>query len=276
MQVSSVIEGKSDIVNLRDGTKLAFRLVKGAGQDRCVLVHSLCMTGSFWDRVIPYLLDAGDVLVYDCRGHGRSGKPKGSQPVERHADDLADLLDAVGWRKAVVAGASMGGCISLAFAARHPQRVSGLGLIDTTAWYGPDAPQRWEERGQRGFREGLASLIEFQKKRWVTDRFREQHPEIVDEAISIFLANDPDSYLEICRMLGHADLRELPPFDFPTRILVGEEDYATPIAMAEATHALIPDSTLTVIENARHLTPLEAPERVAAELKLLFASAAGR
>jgi 3-oxoadipate enol-lactonase len=261
-----------DFATTRDGVRLAYRLTKGGGAGRCVLVHSLAMNGSFWDRLVPYLLDRADVLVYDCRGHGRSDKPKGAQPVERHADDLADLLDAIGWPKAVVAGASMGGCIALAFAGRHPQRVTGLGLIDTTAWYGPKAPEQWEERGQKGLLEGMASLIDFQKTRWVTDVFRAQHPEIVDDAISIFLANDPDAYLETCRMLGQVDLRKLPPFDFPTRIVVGEEDYATPIAMAEATRTLIPGSTLTVLEHARHLTPLETPERVAAELMPLLTS----
>jgi 3-oxoadipate enol-lactonase len=268
--VSNTNPSVSDFATTHDGVRLAYRLTKGGGPDRCVLVHSLAMTGSFWDRLTPYLLNRTDVLVYDCRGHGRSDKPKGAQPVERHADDLADLLDAVGWPKAVVAGASMGGCIALAFAARRPQRVSGLGLIDTTAWYGPKAPEQWEERGQKGLREGMASLIDFQKTRWVTDAFRERHPAIVDEAISAFLANDPDAYLETCRMLGGVDLRKLPAFDFPTRIVVGEEDYATPIAMAEATRALISGSTLTVLDHARHLTPLETPERVAAELMPLF------
>jgi 3-oxoadipate enol-lactonase len=231
------------------------------------------MDASFWRRTLPYVRDFADVLLYDCRGHGRSDKPPGSQPVERHADDLADLLDAVGWEKAVVAGASMGGCISLAFAARYPQRVAGLGLIDTTAWYGPDAPEKWEERGQKGVTEGMASLVPFQKSRWVTEKFLKENPAVVDEAIAVFLANEPQAYLETCRMLGAADLRKLPKFDFATRIVVGIEDYATPVAMAEATHKLIPGSTLTVLDNARHLTPLECPERIGDELKLLIEGA---
>jgi 3-oxoadipate enol-lactonase len=271
---SAKIDG--NVVTARDGTRLACRLIKGSGtgrQGQFALVHSLAMDGSFWDRVAGFLNGSGDVLLYDCRGHGRSGKPKGAQPVVRHADDLADLLDAVGWRQAIVAGASMGGCIALAFAARYPERVSGLGLIDTTAWYGPDAPAQWEERGQKGLREGMAALIEFQKTRWVSEAFRKDHPELLDEAISVFLANDPEAYLEVCRMLGAVDLRKLPAFPFPTRIVVGAEDYATPIAMAEATRDLIPGSKLTVLDGVRHLTPLECPERIAAEIKVLLADA---
>jgi 3-oxoadipate enol-lactonase len=270
MQTSSATADKLASITARDGTKLVYRLIKGAGKGRCALVHSLAMNGDFWDRVTPYLATSADVLVYDCRGHGRSDKPKGSQPIERHADDLADLLDAVGWKQAVVAGASMGGCIALAFAARYPERLSGLGLIDTTAWYGPKAPEQWEERGQKGLTEGMASLVDFQKTRWVTDRFREENPKVVDEAISVFLANDPEAYLETCRMLGTADMRKLPHFSFPTRIVVGSEDYATPVAMAEATRDLIPGSKLTVLEGVRHLTPLECPDLIAAELTALL------
>lgn len=72
-------------------------------------------------------------------------------------------------------------------------------------------------------------------------------------------------------MLGACDVRgALPGLRVPTRILVGEEDYATPVKMAEALHAAIADSSMEVLPKARHLTPLEAPERVAAELKTLL------
>lgn len=257
----------------RDGARLSYEMHKGAGRGRCVLVHSLAMDASFWRRVLPYVQEFADVLVYDCRNHGRSDKAAAFHAVESHADDLRDLLDAIGWDKAVVAGASMGGCIALAFAARYPQRVSGLGLFDTTAWYGADAPEKWEERGQKGVTEGMAALVAFQKSRWVTERFLKEHPEVVEEAIAVFLANDPQAYLQTCRMLGAADLRKLPPFGFPTRIVVGVEDYATPVAMAEALRDLIPGAALTVFDNTRHLTPLECPERIGAELKLLVQGA---
>ena len=56
----------------------------------------------------------------------------------------------------------------------------------------------------------------------------------------------------------------------PVRIAVGDEDYATPVAMAETLHRGIKGSTLTVFKSARHLTPLEVPERVAAELQRLI------
>ena len=255
----------------RDGTRLACTLHEHpAAMAHIVLVHSLAMDRSFWRPVAERLATKACVLLPDCRGHGRSDKPEGPVTVERHADDLADLMDQLGWRSAVVAGASMGGCIALAFAIRHPQRVSALGLVDTTAWYGADAPKSWEQRANAALTAGLSSLTDFQVTRWFGDEFRADHPQVVKDCVDTFVRNDVAAYAQTCRMLGACDLRPgLASIGVPTAIMVGEEDYATPLAMAEAMHNAIAASTLTVLPGARHLTPLERPDQIAAELDRL-------
>ncbi len=261
----------SSVAQTRDGTRLAYS-VRGSGANGAVLVHSLAMDGDFWDPVAERLSEQMPVLTYDCRGHGRSGKPAGPYTVELFARDLADLLDHVGWTSALVAGASMGGCISLAFAAAYPGRTAALGLIDTTAWYGADAPKQWAERGDKAAKDGMGALVEFQTTRWFGDQFRAQHPEIVAESVAVFMKNDVAAYVETCRMLGAADIRAaLPSFTMPAAIVVGDEDYATPVAMSEALQRAIKGSTLTVMKGARHLTPLEVPDRIADELLALAA-----
>jgi 3-oxoadipate enol-lactonase len=107
--------------------------------------------------------------------------------------------------------------------------------------------------------------------RWFTDGFRTANPDIVKRSVDIFLANDPAAYAETCRMLGACNLEAgLPQMKMPAAVVVGDEDYATPVAMAETLHRGIKGSTLTVLKGARHLTPLETPERVAAELARLI------
>jgi 3-oxoadipate enol-lactonase len=56
-------------------------------------------------------------------------------------------------------------------------------------------------------------------------------------------------------------------------VIVGEEDYATPVAMSQDLHEMIPNSTLTVIPRGRHLTPVQCPKEIAALLKDLVAKA---
>ena len=129
--------------------------------------------------------------------------------------------------------------------------------------------------GAKAEAEGLASLLPFQRTRWFGDEFRAKSPEVVEKAERIFLANATPAYVGTCRMLGAADLRSgLGGIRAPTAILVGAEDYATPPEMAEAMRSAMPGATLQVIENARHFTPLEIPDRIAAEIAALADRAA--
>jgi 3-oxoadipate enol-lactonase len=255
---------------LRDGTRLVYDLHgRDDGRPRLVLIHSLGMDRFFWAPTIAALGDAAVILAYDCRGHGASDRPKQAYRIEQFADDLAELMDQVGWPAAVVAGASMGGCTTLAFAARHARRALALGLIDTTAWY--DAAGKWEERAVKAETAGLAAMVDFQVTRWFTDGFRAANPAIVKENVDRLLANDPAAFASTCRMLGACNVEAaLAQMTMPAAIIVGDEDYATPVAMAETLHRGIKGSTLTVLEHARHLTPLEMPERIAAELQRLI------
>jgi 3-oxoadipate enol-lactonase len=263
----------SEQAQTRDGTRIDYTLYgdKNA-KNRVALVHSVAMDREFWKPVAERLAGKAAVVTYDARGHGESGKPGGPYTVELFAEDLSDLLDHLGWDKALVAGASMGGMVALAFAGIFPERTTALGLIDTTAWYGPEAPKNWAERADKAMRSGLGSLVEFQTTRWFSDKFRTEHPEVMKRSVDIFLKNDVAAYGEACRMLGKGDVRwALPTLKMPTAVIVGEEDYAAPPAMAEALHKGIAGSTYTLLPKARHLTPLEVPDTIAAELERLMA-----
>jgi 3-oxoadipate enol-lactonase len=237
------------------------------GAPRVVLIHSLALDRHVWDGVVPQLASKAEVLTYDCRGHGQSDRLPGRYTAESFAEDLAQLLDHVGWDKAAIAGCSMGGCVALAFAGLHPERVTALGLIDTTAWYGEDAPQTFRTRAEAAREKGMRGLVDFQVTRWFSDTYRETNPPAMQRAVETFVANDFECYAATTALLGDADARTyLPSLRMPVAILVGEEDYATPVAMAQYLHEQLPQSTLTVLPQARHLTPIEHPEAVAAAI----------
>lgn len=251
-----------------DGTPLAF-IVRRATSDAPViaLVHSLGMDHRFWDPIAQRLAGRATVVAIDARGHGQSGLGQMPCTAQRMAQDLLDLLDHLAVQRAIVGGASMGGCVALQFAGSYPERTAGVALMDTTAWYGPTAPKDWEDRALNAQAKGLASMVEFQQTRWFSDGFRASHPQVVQASIDTFLANDLAGYMAACRMLGAFDGRALlAGVSVPTLVLVGDEDYAAPVAMAQALHEGIAGSHLDVIQGARHLTPLEVPDRVAAAL----------
>ncbi len=239
---------------------------------RLALIHSLALDRTIWDGVVRELAGDVHILTYDCRGHGKSGKPAGPYSVEQYARDLAELFDHVGWTSATVAGCSMGGCVAQAFGGLYPERATALGLIDTTAWYGAEAPKQWRERAVNVKVNGLGGLVDFQLSRWFGDQFRAEHADVVQATARVFLASDLEAYASTCILLGDADVR---PFHaamkMPVAVIVGEEDYATPIAMARQMHESIAGSTLTILPGARHLTPIESAQRIALEMRALMA-----
>lgn len=238
---------------------------------RLALIHSLALDRTVWDGVVERLKSEAEILTYDCRGHGQSARTAGPYTAELFARDLAELLDRLGWQKTAVAGCSMGGNVAQAFASAFPQRTTALGLIDTTAWYGEDAPAKFRERADTARAKGMAGLIDFQLTRWFSDDFRAENPAVLRRTTDIFVANDVECYAASCELLGAVDMRaRLPSLTMPVAIVVGEDDYATPVGMSQLLHAGIPYSTLTIIPRARHLTPIEFPNRVATELRGLL------
>jgi 3-oxoadipate enol-lactonase len=264
---------QSGTATLSDGSTLAYTqyLAARPHAPRLVLIHSLALDRSVWDGVVRELATDADILTYDCRGHGHSDRRAQVYTADLFARDLAELLDRVGWSRAAVAGCSMGGCVALAFAALFPSRVAALGLIDTTAWYGDDAPAKFKERADAARAKGMSALFGFQSTRWFSDHFRATHPDVLARTLDVFVASDLDCYAATCDLLGAVDVRShLPSFRMPVAVVVGEEDYATPVAMARQLHAAIRQSTLTIIPGARHLTPIEHPATIAAELRVVM------
>jgi 3-oxoadipate enol-lactonase len=260
-------------VTAADGASIAYTLhsaERPAGsppRPRIALIHSLALDRSVWDGVVPLLTSHADVLTYDCRGHGKSSRAKKKYTPELFAGDLAGLLDHVKWPRATIAGCSMGGCIAQAFAGVYPDRVEALAVIDSTAWYGPTASKDWRERAATAATKGFGALSAFQATRWVSDAFREAHPEVIRAYMDVFLANDADCYTATCEMLGDADLRHYQPaMKMPVSVIVGEEDYATPVAMSEQIHQAVANATLAVLPKVRHITPVECPAVIAEKI----------
>lgn len=253
-------------VTADDGCALAVHRLRAGSTDAAplLLVHALAMDGLMWRDLVEFMLPGPAVYAVDCRGHGRSGKPAGPYLTARFAQDLAQVLDALGAPKAHLVGCSMGGTIALSFAGTYPQRLASLTVIDSTACYGADAPPAWEARAQKALTGGLESLLQFQVERWFSPAYAQSHPAQVEALIATFKRNSVPAYVETCRMLGSADERAgLASYRGPCAVIVGAEDYATPVAMSQEIAGLIPGALLTVLPDVRHYTPVEAPQAVA-------------
>jgi 3-oxoadipate enol-lactonase len=226
-----------------------------------VLLHPLAEAGELWRRLIDDLTPLFRVVAPDARGHGAS-KWDGEQfSVPDLADDVAALVDHFGAGSARVAALSMGGCTAVALAVRHPGLVHSLVLAGATADYGPGKAATWGERAEKAVTVPREKQLAFQVDRWFSPRFLEQDPAEVERVSRIFTETASQAHAAACRALGaYDDSARLGEITAPTLVLVGEDDYATPPAMAEALHAGIASSRLQVLPEVRHLSLVESPQ----------------
>lgn len=118
---------------LRPGSSIAYRVRPAArpGSPPVVLLHGLASNMTRWSEFVEHtrLAEQHDVIRLDLRGHG-SSDTRGAIGLEVWAGDLMALLDREGHAQAVLVGHSLGAQLALHCAARHPQRVAALVLID--------------------------------------------------------------------------------------------------------------------------------------------------
>src|SRR5476651_113053 len=107
----------------RDGVKIHYE-VAGDGP-ALILTHGYSSTAQMWAGQIAPLAAHFKVITWDMRGHGASDYPLDQSAYSEEATvaDMAALLDAVGAKDAIVGGLSLGGYMSLAFNATHPERT---------------------------------------------------------------------------------------------------------------------------------------------------------
>lgn len=229
-----------------------------------VLLHPLALAGEVWRPLGTALAADFHVLAPDQRGHGRTSWDRDRFSIEDMAGDLVDALGTLGIESAHLLGMSMGGSVALTFAGLYPERVRSLVLADTTAWYGENAVTTWNERAAKAVAVPRENQVPFQVDRWFTEAFRTSHPSEVQRVVDIFVDTDSEAHAAASRAMGEMDSRHLlPSITAPTLVLVGEEDYATPPAMARELADGIPGATLRVLPALRHLSLVEQPELAA-------------
>ncbi|MFD6418154.1 alpha/beta fold hydrolase [Streptomyces sp. NPDC060194] len=246
-----------------------------------VLVHGHPFDRTLWEPQAGALTGAGwRVVAPDLRGYGRSGVTPGRVLLADFADDLAALLDHLGVERAVVGGVSMGGQIAMEFRGRHPRRVRGLVLSDTSA--------RAESAEGKAFRNALADRLLAEGMDGyageVIDKMLAAYnvaamPEVAEHVLGMMRATDPRGAAAALR--GRAERPDyadtLRSVEEPVLVVVGADDVYTPVAEAEAIRGLVPHARLAVVEGAGHLPGAEQPARFnAVLLDFLAHEVAGR
>ncbi|GGS83972.1 bifunctional 3-oxoadipate enol-lactonase/4-carboxymuconolactone decarboxylase PcaDC [Streptomyces cinerochromogenes] len=227
-----------------------------------LLGPSLGTSLALWDQVAPELSAAHRVIRWDLPGHGGSAADLigPGATVGDLAALVLELADALGLDRFAYAGVSLGGAVGLHLAVHHPERVSSLAVLCSSAHFGGEAP--WRERAERVRREGLAGLAESADARWFTPGFS------VPRLIRDHREADPGAYAACCDALAAFDLRDrLGDITVPTLLVAGRQDPATPPAHLREIADAVPAATLVELRGASHLAPAQCPRAVLTALR---------
>lgn len=136
-----------------DGVEIQLAVWKGEGKS-VICVHGLTANSRCWDVVAPVIAPNHQLLAVDLRGRGLSDKPPTGYSEEHHLKDLKCVMDDLQLENVVLMGHSLGSYISMGLAARHPERVAGLILIDG----GGELPQTHWDRVMAAIKPAIARL----------------------------------------------------------------------------------------------------------------------
>ncbi len=239
-----------------NGIDISYRLEGPAGAPVLMLSNSLLTDYGMWDPQVAAFTQKYQLLRYDTRGHGDTQATPGPYTIETLAADALGLLDALGIGKVHFLGLSMGGMIAQLLASRHGERLLSVSLCDTACRMPPAS--LWNERIDMARQKGTGAFVALMTERWLTQAYREAHPEVVEKIGAMISRTSVDGLVGCASAIRDMDqLAILSGITVPTLIVVGAEDPGTPVSAAEVLHREIAHSRLVVIEQAAHLTNFE-------------------
>jgi pimeloyl-ACP methyl ester carboxylesterase len=221
------------------------------------LVHGLAGRAENWLPLIPEYIRSGyRVYAIDLLGYGRSDQPDVDYSIALEADILRQFLDSQSLQQTDIAGWSMGGWISLKFAAEHPQRVRRLVLMDSAGllFDGANADALRPKT-----REQLAHMMEILTP----------HPQpipgfIARDILRAFAENDWVVARSLQSMRSGRDLMDgkMQTITMPVLVIWGKQDVLTPLSLGEGLHRGMPQSLFYVFDGTGHLAPTERSAQI--------------
>jgi 3-oxoadipate enol-lactonase len=235
-----------------------------------VLLHPFPVHHEFWLPVAETLAARYRLILPDLRGHGESDVGEGPATMQKHASDLARVMDDAEVGRAPIVGVSIGGYAIFEFWRNHRGRVAALGLCNTKA--PADTPEARAGRLQAAsdvLERGTETFFESLIAKLFGKTTRENRPDLVDAALHMMRKMSPDDIAQVQRgMAARADsIETLKTINVPALILTGDEDLMTGANEAELMHQRISGSRVRVIAKAGHYSPWEQPQEAARLLR---------
>lgn len=252
------------IITTRDGTEIYYK-DWGSGQP-IVFSHGWPLNADSWESQMIFLASKGyRVIAHDRRGHGRSSQPWDGNEMNTYADDLAELIETLNLKNAVLFGFSTGGGEVARYIGRHgTKRVAKAGLISAVPplMLKTDAnPGGLPREVFDGIREGsLADRSQLYKDIASGPFYGYNRPGakpsqgVIDAFWMQGMMAGHKSAYDCIKAFSETDFTEdLKKFDIPTLVLHGDDDQIVPIGAAGLASAkLIAEAKLVIYPGAPH------------------------
>jgi 3-oxoadipate enol-lactonase len=230
------------------------------GEGKAVLlIHGFPFDHSIWSEVSAGLAGKARLILPDLRGFGQSPSPDGVYSMRLMAEDIAALMDRLEIKKAVLAGHSMGGYISLAFAQAYPERIAGLALVTSQAV--ADTPERRQARlrlADEVKRKGVKAVVAANLERY------SPNPDIRERTRTVMMQSQKKGVIAALKgMAERPDFTEvLSHLAVPGVVIAGELDAIVTLEKAREMAQMLPRGWVVEIPGGGHMPMFEAPELV--------------
>ena len=243
-----------------------------------VLLHPFPANHELWIPAAQALVSRYQVILPDLRGHGDSGAGEGPATMEKHAADLARILDHAEVGRAPFAGVSIGGYALFEFWRRYRGRVAALALFNTKAQ--TDAPEARSGRLQAAadvLERGTGPFFESMIPKLLGKTTRESRPDLVDGALRMMRKMSPANVAQVQRGMAERpdSVPDLKTINVPVLLVTGDEDVMTGPPEADLMRQNLPHSEMKIIRRAGHYSHWEQPVEAGQMLRHFFDSVYG-
>jgi len=243
-----------------------------------VLLHPFPANHELWIPAAQALVSRYQVILPDLRGHGDSGAGEGPATMEKHAADLARIVDHAEVGRAPFAGVSIGGYALFEFWRRYRGRVAALALFNTKAQ--TDAPEARSGRLQAAadvLERGTGPFFESMIPKLLGKTTRESRPDLVDGALRMMRKMSPANVAQVQRGMAERpdSVPDLKTINVPVLLVTGDEDVMTGPPEADLMRQNLPHSEMKIIRRAGHYSHWEQPVEAGQMLRHFFDSVYG-
>ncbi|MDA9659168.1 alpha/beta hydrolase [Candidatus Pelagibacter sp.] len=236
--------------------------------DPLVFIHGVGLDHRMWEPQINSLNDHS-IITYDLLGHGRTPYDKEEITLNDFSNQLDDLLQFLKVDKINLIGFSLGSLIALNFASKFQDRLKTLTMLGTTYKKSTEQRALVIERFEQA---KLNKPISKQAlKRWFTDQYLNDHPEIYDKFITILTKDGEDhlNFLKAYKLFAYHedDTHMIKNIKTKTLVMTGSDDLGSTVEMSKSLSNDLINSSFTEINNGKHLCSIECADDVNINLK---------